>query len=82
MAAKSEMLHVIAVLLASASTIFAKPFRANWDSLSRTAIRRAISRQDLANHLAVHVGQAHVAAAEAEGLARVVHAKDMQHGRM
>ncbi len=41
-----------------------------------------MSSQDPRNHLAVHVGQPHVAAAEAVGQSLVVDAQQMQHRRV
>ncbi len=37
------------------------------------------SREDFVNHLSVHVGEAHGAAAEAEGGAAVVETEEVEH---
>ena len=45
----------------------------------RTA-ERTVLRQNILDDFAVYIGQAHVAAAEAEGEFFVIHAQQVQHG--
>src|SRR5439155_3547235 len=49
---------------------------------ARNLIPKATLGQDALDHLAVHVGQAHIAAAEAEGELLVIDAEQAEHGGM
>ena len=57
------------------------PQSPDWPPPKRTHTEAAAkSRHDLFDDVAMHVGQPHVAAAEAEGGLRVIQAEQVQHG--